>query len=283
MFDIAVRDDKYRTYILTDTTHSASMEIVPDRGGIVTRWQVGDRQVLYFDADRFADPSKSVRGGIPILFPICGDLPDNTYTLDGQSYPLPRHGFARDLPWEVTQQDKDNGSLTLVLNSSDRTRQAYPFDFQLQFTYQLRQNSLEIRQAVTNQSQKPMPFSLGLHPYFPVADKSKLQIDIPGNEYLDQTNGTMHPFAGDFDFNRDEIDVAFANIDRNSASATDGETQLLLEYDNPYSVLVFWTVKGQDYYCLEPWSALRNALNTGDRLVQLPPGETFETWVRLTT
>jgi len=30
--------------------------------------------------------------------------------------------------------------------------------------------------------------------------------------------------------------------------------KLTLEYDDHYSTLVFWTVKGKDFYCLEPWA-----------------------------
>ena len=33
----------------------------------------------------------------PVLFPIVGRLPQDTYTYLGQSYQLPQHGFARGL------------------------------------------------------------------------------------------------------------------------------------------------------------------------------------------
>ncbi len=46
----------------------------PRRGGIITNWVVNNHQILYFDQKRFLDKTKSIRGGIPILFPICGDL-----------------------------------------------------------------------------------------------------------------------------------------------------------------------------------------------------------------
>ena len=34
-------------------------------------------------------------GRAPILFPIVGELRDGQYRLDGKTYLLPRHGFAR--------------------------------------------------------------------------------------------------------------------------------------------------------------------------------------------
>jgi galactose mutarotase-like enzyme len=155
-----------------------------NEGGIITKWRVQGQEILYLDAERFANPELSVRGGIPILFPICGNLPDNTYTYNGQQYTLKQHGFARDLPWEVADQvTQEAVSLTLVLNSNEQIRAVYPFDFQLAFTYQILGNSLEIRQRFTNHSPEPMPFSTGLHPYFEISDKTGLQFDIPATQF----------------------------------------------------------------------------------------------------
>lgn len=284
MFAISRQQQQYTTYILSDASSQSQLEVVPERGGIITGWQVQGQEILYLDAERFANPSLSVRGGIPILFPLCGNLPDNTYTYKGQQYSLKQHGFARDLPWEVTEQiTQDRVSLTLVLNSDRQTRAVYPFDFSLAFTYQIQGNVLEIRQRCTNLSSEPMPFSIGLHPYFFTLDKNQLQFDIPAGEYQDQRTGEIQLFKGNFDFDRDEIDVAFKQLGRQSASAIDNSRrlQLTLEYDDSYSTLVFWTVKGKDFYCLEPWSAPRNAFNTGEHLIRLAANTSWEALVRL--
>ena len=284
MFAIARLSQQYETYILTDQGASSRLEVVPERGGIITSWSLQGQDILYLDAERFTDPSLSVRGGIPILFPICGNLPNNTYTYKGEQYTLKQHGFARDLPWEITNQvTNDLVALTLVLNSNDQTRAVYPFDFQLAFTYQLKGNTLELQQRYTNHSTEPMPFSTGLHPYFFTSDKTKLEFEIPASQYQDQITKEVHPFSGTFDLSRDEIDVAFRQVNGSSASVTDTGRRLkvILSYSDLYSTLVFWTVKGKDYYCLEPWSAPRNALNTGDHLTQLAPGASYEASVTL--
>nr|WP_228035112.1 aldose epimerase [Oculatella sp. LEGE 06141] len=260
------------------------LEVVPERGGIITRWQVQGKDILYLDEARFANPELSVRGGIPVLFPICGNLPDNTYSHNGKTYTLKQHGFARDLPWTVTDRiTQEAVAITLTLSSNDQTRAVYPFDFQLIYTYRLQGNTLEIQQRYNNHSADPMPFSTGLHPYFEVSNKSQLQFDIPANQYTNQINQTSHPFLGGFDFDLDEIDVALKPLSRQYACVTDSDRQLQLqlEYDPIYSTLVFWAVKGKDYYCLEPWSAPRNALNTAEDLTYLNPGESLEAIVRI--
>ncbi|BAZ53254.1 aldose 1-epimerase [Nostoc sp. NIES-4103] len=285
MFTIAVKEQQYKTYILSDETAGSQLEVVPERGGIITRWRVQGQEILYLDTERFANPDLSVRGGIPILFPICGNLPDNTYTYNGKQYTLKQHGFARDLPWEVTDQvTQDKVSLTLVLNSNEQTKAVYPFDFQLTFTYELQGNNLEIRQQYKNLSSTALPFSNGFHPYFVTSDKTQLEFEIPSQEYQDQRTKEIYPFNGNFDFNLDEIDVAFRQLSSKSATVIDNSCKfkLTLDYGDDYPILVFWTLKGKDFYCLEPWSAPRNSLNTDEHLTVLESGASYTTSVRLT-
>lgn len=284
VFTITIRQKQYPTYILCDQEALSRLEVVPERGGLITSWQIQGQNILYMDAERFANPQLSVRGGVPILFPICGNLPDDVYTYKEREYTLKQHGFARDLPWEVTEQVTENfASITLVLKSSDKTRAVYPFDFQLAFTYQLQGNSLKIQQRYTNHSAETMPFSTGLHPYFWAGDKSQLVFDIPASQYQDQRSKQTHPFNGAFDFNSTEIDAAFTSLTSNSASISDNQRRLKVKinYSELYSTLVFWTVKGKDYVCLEPWSAPRNALNTGEKLTYLEPGNSYEALVEM--
>ncbi|MGD1950658.1 MAG: aldose epimerase [Leptolyngbyaceae cyanobacterium] len=281
MSTITTEKDQYLTYILADG--DSQIAVVPERGGIVTSWKIQGKDVFYLDAERFKDPSLSVRGGIPLLFPICGNLPDDTYTLDDETYQLKQHGFGRTLPWEVTQQSTDDGaSIKLTLTSSEETLDVYPFDFQLDYIYTLKGNTLEQRFRHTNLSDEPMPFSTGTHPYFAVADKTKLGFDLPSTDYKVKDGNKVFNFDGQFDFSQDEIDVAFINLEGQTATVKDGNSTLTISFDENYSTLVFWTVKGKDFYCLEPWSGPRNALNTGDFLLSASPQETVETITTMT-
>jgi len=282
MFSVTTEQRQYATVVLRDAAAQAQLELVPERGGIATRWAIADQEIFYLDAERFANPEMSVRGGIPILFPICGNLPDNTYSLDGKTYQLKQHGFARNLPWQVAEQSTEgSASVTLVLESNEETRSHYPFDFQLRFTYTLEGKNLTLHQQVVNRSELPMPFGLGIHPYFQVSDKDQLQFEIPSNAFVTQA-GEVVDFSGNFDFSQDEIDVLFADLTAQATAVVDPvkQTKLAIAFSDPYTVLVFWTLKGKDYYCLEPWSTPRNAMNTGDRLSHLAPGNKLETTIR---
>jgi galactose mutarotase-like enzyme len=285
MFSISLEEDIYPRYRLSDDNYGSSIAVVPDRGGIVISWQVGGRELLYLDRDRYQDPSLTVRGGIPILFPICGNLPDNTYRWGDGSYQLKQHGFARDLPWQVARQDTQAGaSLTLMLESNDSTRAVYPFDFTVSFTYTLCGGELIIAQEYTNHSFQPMPFATGLHPYFAISDKGGLKLDIPSDRYRDWRSGEIRSYDGTFDFSTPEIDVGFIDLASQTATAIDTAdgVKLSLTASEDYRHFVFWTLADRGFYCLEPWTAPRNALNTGEDLLHLAPGAVWKTEVKLT-
>jgi galactose mutarotase-like enzyme len=274
VFTVTQERNQYLTYLLKDDEAPSSVEVVPERGGIVTRWQVRGRDIFYLDEERFTDPTLSVRGGIPILFPICGNLPDNAFVHGGKTYTLKQHGFARDLPWKAIASNTTEGAeLTVELTADDRTRQVYPFDFQVFFTYQLRGDTLKIRQRFVNLSPERMPFSVGFHPYFRVGDKTRLDVDIPAATYHDRLAGQSFPYTGSLDFGLDEIDYSFVEISASEAGFRDGDNarRVIIHYDDLFTTLVFWTVKGKDFVCLEPWSGPRNALNTGEQLKYLEP------------
>lgn len=286
MFTIALQQKQYKTYTLSDLEFNSSINVVPEKGGIITNWCINNQELLYFDSKSFENPELIVKGGIPILFPICGNLPNNIYEYNGNNYFLKQHGFAQEMPWEIIEKyTQDRASITLALTSNRLTKTVYPFDFKLTFTYQLKGNSLEIFQVYTNLSNtQRMPFSTGLHPYFFAPNKYQLHFDIPSMQYVEAKTGTVHDNDGKFDLNQDEVDALFEKLTGLATTVYDRSRglKILLSYTSPYSTMAFWTVKNQEFYCLEPWTAPPNSLNTGYRLVNLEPGSSCEMLVRLT-
>ncbi len=285
MYQVSSQQKQYNTYTLSDDSTGSQIEVVPERGGIVTSWQINGQEVFYLDTERFTHPELSVRGGNPILFPLCGNLPNDTYSVDGQDYKIKQHGFARELPWIAKEQSTDGGaSITVELGSNEQTKAVYPFDFHVAFTYTLRGNTLEVRQEYKNLSPTPMPFSSGFHPYFLCGDKNQIEVDIPSANYQDNRTKENFTFDGKFNFDQDEIDSVFGKLSSRLTSVTDNDRKLkiAIDYDNFYTYLVFWTVKGKDFYCLEPWSATRNSLNTKEHLTVLAPSSSCTAVVSIT-
>ena len=103
-------------------------------------------------------------GQAPILFPIVGRLIDDKYTLDGKEYEMPKHGFARKMPWEFL--GADDNSMSFRLSDTAETREIYPFEFDLVVTYTLEGTTLKVSHDIKNNGDKTMYFSIGAHPAF---------------------------------------------------------------------------------------------------------------------
>jgi galactose mutarotase-like enzyme len=265
---------------IENETQTAFVEALPHRGGIVIRWNIQGQELFYLDEERLTDPALSVRGGNPILFPICGNLPNNTYTVGDQTYSLIQHGFARNLPWTVLKHTPT--TLEIALESSPETLAVYPFEFLFKMTYALEGESLVVRSHITNRSTQTMPFSLGFHPYFAVQDKSKLTFDLSAEQQFDNVMQQTQPFTGQVDLNVPELDLALFPVTRQTAAIKGGKRTVALTSDKIFTTLVVWTVEGKPFVCVEPWTAQRNALNTGVDLTHLEAGASIEAVVTMT-
>lgn len=100
----------------------------------------------------------------PLLFPVVGKLKEDFYQLNGKSYTLAQHGFARDLPWRLL--GKTTNELRFQLEETPETLKTYPFRFQLNGVFQLEGQMVSITYTVKNCSKEPIPFSIGAHPGF---------------------------------------------------------------------------------------------------------------------
>jgi galactose mutarotase-like enzyme len=285
MFEIRRDIGPFEECELIDHDANSRVQVFPGRGGIITSFTVGGKELFYLEKETILDTTRSVRGGNPILFPLCGGLPEDTYQFKDAAYKIKQHGFGRTNTWKVTGSDTNNAAtLTIELSSDETTLASFPFHFTVKYHYILKGNTLTIRQEYINRGylhdpEVAMPFATGFHPYFLAKDKSQLQFDLPASQYVDHVTGEPSAFQG-FPFEEQVIDWVFTDVHSPIATVTnptDGY-RLTLKSENVYKYLVFWTLAGKDFFCLEPWTARRNALNTGTDLQHVPPRSslTFE-------
>ncbi len=100
----------------------------------------------------------------PLLFPVVGGLKGDVLHHRGATFPMPRHGFARDR--DFTWLHRSSSSCALELREDAGTLAAYPFPFQLVVSYHLDPTGLRLELALHNPGPAPLPASLGLHPAF---------------------------------------------------------------------------------------------------------------------
>ena len=251
------------------------LRVVPERGGLVTEWLCNGREMLYLDQERFADPAKSIRGGIPVLFPICGNLPNDCLPLASGDFTLKQHGFARDLPWQIALLADQSGVMLTLTDSAD-TRKAYPFGFRLQMEIRPLSAALEITTTISNTSEsesEPMPFSFGLHPYFHVSDLSCSAVEgLPDRcfNHLEMAEAETAPQLSRLAQGVDFLAQAIGPVTLVDEQAG---TRLQLQHHEPMDLTVVWTDPPRAMVCLEPWTGPRQALISGDRRLALAQGE----------
>ena len=277
MFSTRAVDGVIPTLELADEASGSLAVLAPSRGGILARLRLAGREILYLDRATFEDRSANVRGGCPVLFPSPGKLTGDAFTRDGVHGAMKQHGFARALPWDVVSvSDQGAASATLRLASNEATRAQYPWDFTADYTYSLRDKVLGVEMLFTNHSATPMPFGAGFHPYFavPEADKARARIPTPATRAFDSTRKREIPFPG-LDFTLPEIDLHLVDHGGSTASLQiEGGKAVTLRGSPELSRWVIWSLRGRDFICLEPWTCPGDALNTGEGLLVLAPGET---------
>lgn len=222
--------------------HDALAEIAPERGALCTRLRLLGEDLLYFDKATFDDPGKSVRGGIPVLFPIAGK-PD-------PGSPYKQHGFARNLPWEALRTAENSLECRLEHES-----------WQVLLTFTLGEESLRLDAQIAGER----PFQLGFHPYFAVSDKAAALVGTSATQVFDNVKGETRPFSRP-DFSTGEHDLHL--LDHKSAGTVlhrPPGRDVHLQWSPDFRRMVLWTLPDKPFICVEPWT-LRNALTPPQRL-----------------
>ncbi len=249
------------------------IKFCPERGGVITNWVSDEKEILYFDEKRFVDQTKSIRGGIPILFPICGNL-DIPNSLFGKNYmQFKQHGFARNLQWQYCLNHKKN-SLCLTLLDNEETKKYYPYNFELTIDISLKINCLKLEINIQNKTNIEMPVNFGLHPYFSISDFENLDfIDYPLNCQDQQNNFLVNTFDELKNINKG-IDLLMYTSGKSSFRDNLLKRQVTLIHPSPFDVCVIWSDPPRKMVCLEPWTSPRNSLVNGLRRILIPPNST---------
>lgn len=135
-----------------------SSAVVAEQGAQLLSWKTADgREHLYLSPASLRDGQAAIRGGVPVCFP--------QFNTRG---PLPKHGFARNLPWQMLEADE--GGIVMQLTDSDATRAYWPHAFDARLRIAVQVSSLSIRLEVQNTDQAAWAMTCALHSYLQVDD-----------------------------------------------------------------------------------------------------------------
>lgn len=280
-------------------SHSSLCEILPARGGLVSKLVVNGRSLLWLPEDFSSEESSWPGGGIPLCFPFAGRVWQNgtlyQYGLGQKTFPMPLHGFAFASSFEVLDSTAD--SATLILKDSEASRILYPFSFELKISFKLSDQKLNLQFQVTHLKPvsgseiKEMPVALGFHPYFklnhlhpemaslsvpaklyhPVTPAGAAGKSEPSTELGSQPWPIQHPLLKS---------LILTDLEENaSVLATSPDQPKIFVKAEPADLfrhVVVWSNQIEQFYCVEPWMSLPDAVATPSGCRWLKVGESLK-------
>ena len=237
----------------------------------------------------------------PVLFPIVGKLKQNKTIINGRTYEMNQHGFARDMDFEpITKLDNFH---SYVLKSNASTLVKYPFEFALYVTYRTDGNKLTTIYKIVNEGDNNMPFGIGGHPAFKIdrddlkngeyylefeQDEEKIHFlylvdGLIGTEYaknvmLDKRRLPITPHS----FDNDALIMKGLTSHGISLKKKSGDKTLLTMDFDGFPYLAVWSKPGAPFICIEPWYSTADTVKSSGvftqktDLITLAPKKEFE-------
>lgn len=207
----------------------------------------------------------------PNLFPVVGGCINNQIQVDGKSYPMGRHGFARNSEFSVSEITDTYAEF--ALSYSEETLKSYPYRFQFQLLYSLSEQTLSVTYKVINEDHKDIYFSVGAHPAFNVPFHPAEQFEDYFLEFECREALETHLISQDGFFNgeKETVDakdgilaltrdmfakdaLVFKNIQSRKVWLRSKIRSQHLEITFPhFNYLGIWSKPGADFVCIEPW------------------------------
>ncbi len=279
-------------------------------GGGVRAYAVADRDVLEpYALGTICDGAH----GAPLI-PWPNRLADGAYTFDGidQQVALTEpsksnaiHGFLRWRNWTAVMHEPDRVVMAIRLHPL----MGYPHVLDVEIDYTLGDTGLSVATTATNRGAGPCPYGAGQHPYLSPGsgrlDDCTLQLGAA--TWIDTDNDRQLPTGkkptagGPLDYSSgqllgvQQLDFPFTDLTRDAdqrawvgLAAPDG-SRVEMWVDESYPIIELFTgdtlapVRRRRGLGAEPMTCPPNALQSGDGVIRLEPGEsTSSRWgVRL--
>jgi aldose 1-epimerase len=275
--------------------------VVVEVGGGLRSYTIGEQAVL--DGYALDALCSGVRGHPLIPWP--NRVRDGRYEWDGEELQLDIseplldnaiHGLVRWRNWRVRERERSRVVLEEILYPTP----GYPFTLDVELTYELLDDGLAVTARATNVGSRACPYGVGFHPYLRLAGAARIDdglLTLPAAVRL-LSDERLIPHSreavdgGDYDFRAPRrvgatvIDSCFTELERDADGLarvvfehSDGSARWVLWLDSAYPFLMVFTgetlapSEQRRGLAIEPMSCAPNALQSGEGLVRLEPGE----------
>lgn len=231
--------------------------------------RLSDNRQYIWEADpKFWDRSS------PILFPAVGGLWNGEARFNGKVYHTPRHGFIRDVRFNV--KEKTASSVTLEHNATEEQLKLYPFQYHFEVTYSLEGRTLNVVFKIQNCDARTMWFQIGGHPGFRLPDfdpanevhgYARLEGDVESILHTGEQNCLI---PGHFDppvlenngmlalksHTTGDSGLIFDHSQLRGVTLFDKHNQPFLHLSSEAPAFLLWAPAEAPFICIEPWFGL---------------------------
>lgn len=214
-------------------------------------------------------------GHAPVLFPVCGHF---GVTVDGKSYPIGAHGFAKKTEFTVSSVGTDY--IDFAISADEKTKAVYPFDFTLHIVYRISGTKVTVEYAVENPADKPLYFACGSHESFALpqnVDSYELVFEKEERflHYYHDDGGYLTGETRDFgmgktfalprDFLQNGATLIFKNLQSKEAFLCEKNGRALAKaHFDGFDNLLLWRAGDSPFICIEPWTNLPDYAGAAD-------------------
>ncbi len=284
-----------------EIAHGEQRAVIVEVGGGIRAYDVGGVEVLEpYAVDQMCDGAR----GAPLV-PWPNRLGAGRYRFDETDYQVALtepeknnaiHGFLRWRPWSCLEHRGNH----VVMATTLFPLQGYPFTLDVRVSYRLDQNGLSVTTTATNVGNQPAPYACGQHPYLApgvgTVDDCTLQLRADTRIVTDpqrqlptgreDVGGTPFDFRAGKRIGQLAIDDAFTDLSRDEQGRAwvhlkDAEGRATsLWVDEAYPVIEIYTGdtltpdRRRRGLGTEPMTGPPNALQSGDQVIRLEPGDT---------
>jgi|GEM_PF-1913815 len=242
--------------------------------------------------------------GMPILAPTPGRVgrdQSGLFLYRGKQYRItpPRHGFLRNLPWQIASISENAIACTIDIRPDDfRDADAFPFHFEAANFLTVSPGALQSRVVITNTGTDLLPIAMGWHPYLHRSGECVVHLPARSRWELDDKpeptpTGVITPVSDHDDFRHgrrvlpdDHWDHVFTDLemaDEHVLCCVEEPTTIANKDGTRESMITrrrlelsgsatragsgiiphvqLYTPRGRNAICLEPLSAPPDALN----------------------
>lgn len=257
------------------------LRLIPNLGGSVAAWdwQTADGWTPLFRPWDGVSEDRYTFACFP-LAPWSNRITQGGFEQDGVFHPIranrsddpyPIHGDGWLQPWQIADQSDRRMHLSLESRRFD----ADPYEYAATQTYSLLPDGLAIDLTVTHQGEQPLPYGLGLHPYFVRSTETRLLskatgVWLSGKDPIPIAHTTEFPPGWDYNMpsplEGGLIDNCFTGWDGQSVIEYPDRgltVTMTMEDCNGYSLM--YRPPGLSYFCLEPITHPIDAFHMPDR------------------